>query len=112
MGLTIGTVVKQGVIGDLKYKIVPVTWDSSYASTGESLTAANLGLQEVIAVIDLGTNATLSSGDKTVRAEYDYTNSKLLAYGFDGSQTGDAALTEVDSLDLSNCVSRLLVIGK
>ena len=32
-----------GVIGDLKYKVIEITFDSSYPTGGESLTASDIG---------------------------------------------------------------------
>ncbi len=46
MALTL-TEIKSGVQGDLAYWIGSALWDSAYATSGESFTAANAGLSEI-----------------------------------------------------------------
>ena len=43
-----GTDYPSGVIGDLKYKVIEITFDSSYATGGESLTASDIGFDQIV----------------------------------------------------------------
>lgn len=71
MALTI-SVQNRSVFGTKRIVVADVDFDSSYPTGGESLTAADLGLKK----IDL----LLASPEEGISFEYDYTNSKLLAY--------------------------------
>ncbi len=77
-GLTInrsavpGAFVFGGGFGNMKVAVVEVTFDSSYATGGESLTASDLGLQKVhfaiCNIVDVGAdtvNVTNAYYDKT-----------------------------------------------
>jgi hypothetical protein len=61
-----------GVAGNLRYAYVTIDFDSSYPTGGESLTAADLGMRTILDI-----NIRPKSG---LVFEYDYTNSKVLAY--------------------------------
>jgi hypothetical protein len=92
-----------GVPGNNKYVIKRILFDSSYASGGESLTAADLGLESLHIVLVHGE-------DSGYIPQYDYTNSKLAVYeaGADG-----AALDEVaDTTDLSAFYARVIAYGR
>ena len=69
-----------GVPGNNKYVIKRVKFDSSYASNGESLTATQLGLEQIHMLI-----AQCESNGLV--AQYDYTNATLDLYeaGADGA---------------------------
>jgi hypothetical protein len=69
------------------------SFDSSYPTGGESLTAADLGLR----VIDL---MLIQSGHKGISCEYDYTNEKVLAY-VPGILTGAAGAGTLDDFPLT-----------
>ena len=78
MALTIttssnGTDYPSGVIGDLKYKVIELTFDSSYVTGGESLTASDIGFDQIVL-------AQIEPTDGMSFA-YDYTNSTVKAYG-------------------------------
>jgi hypothetical protein len=62
-----------GVIGDLKYKVIEITFDSSYPTGGESLSASDIGFDQIVL-------AQIEPTDGMSFA-YDYTNSKVKAYG-------------------------------
>lgn len=86
MALTI-TVTRRITAGDQHWVSGHLSFDSSYPTGGEALAAADLGLR----TIDL----MLVQPTKGLAYEYDYTNSKLLAYaqgvlvGAAGSETMD-----------------------
>lgn len=110
MALTVGTPTKTGVFGDLKYVVVPVTFDNSYPTGGETLDLDLLGLSSVVAVTNAGASYDAQG---TVVPAWDAANSKLVAYGANGAAAGSAALTEVaNAADLSTITVTLLVLGK
>ena len=59
--------------GNLKYKAIEITFDSSYPTGGESLTPGMIGLDDIINII-IEPSDGISFG-------YDYTNEKIKAYG-------------------------------
>lgn len=71
MALTLSD-VKTGVLGDLRYRVMDVTFDSSYPTGGESLTAADLGWDSII---ELKARSTTNGYEFS----YDYTNHLLKA---------------------------------
>lgn len=79
MALTVTSKIPNGVpdvIGGYSYLVVAsVTFDSSYATGGETLTAGNLGFPPGATIVQL--NAHPAAG---YLFEYDYTNAKLKAY--------------------------------
>ena len=93
---------------DVKMVFYRVTWDSSYASGGESLAAADVGLNEILYVF--ATNAPCGDiggdGLSAIGAAYDYTNSKLLAIQLD---TGKEL---TNGTNISAFKTRLLIIGQ
>ena len=92
-----------GVPGNNKYVIKTCTFDSSYATGGEELTATTLGLESLHFV-------ALSMEKSGYVAQYDYTNSKIALYeaGADG-----AILDEVgNTTDVSAVVVRVLAFGR
>lgn len=112
MALTVAKVTDgASVFGNRKIRTFTITFDSSYVTAGEPLTAATLGLsgKTLIAVIPHGafrnTDATLG-----IIVSYDVANSKLVAYwGNAGSVSG---MPEVASTtDLSTYSGRITVIA-
>jgi hypothetical protein len=114
MALTIAKVTNApdvtGVGGKFKLHIRTITFDSSYVTAGEPLTAADLGSsgRTIFAVLPHGafrnTDATLG-----IIVSYDHTNSKLVAYwGNAGSVSG---MPEVASTtDLSTYSGRVTIL--
>lgn len=104
MALT-NSVVFRTTFGNKKVVVVDVTFDSSYPTGGESLTAANLGLTKIQYVAP-------GVADTNYVTRYDYTNSKLLAYTSDYSTDVDGPLIEVaNATSLATADVRLLVVG-
>ena len=92
-----------GVPGNVKYVIKDITFDDSYPTGGEGLSATQLGLEEVYIVL-------ISQKSDGYVVQYDYTNEKLEIYeaGADG-----AALDELgDTADASGIGIRLIAYGK
>lgn len=84
MSLTVSEIARS-VFGNKRIVISEVTFDSSYATGGEALTAATLGLSTIDALfVDAGAAAAGTTG---VVVKYDKTNSKLQAFGAPASST-------------------------
>jgi hypothetical protein len=112
MALTI-TKVTNGdyVIGNKKVRTRDITFDTSYATGGLALTAANVGLRSVVSMSTDG-GAKNSAGTSLVPVRYDYANSKLQAYRYDGASAGKAFLEEVAAaVDLSAFTVRAVFTG-
>lgn len=92
-------------------KVQTVTFDSSYATGGESLTPSNVGMSEFLAVIPLP-DANALEGHVV---QYDYTAQKLMVFRqTDPADAGgaDVALVEVaNAVDLSTLVVRVVCLG-
>lgn len=90
MALT-NTVVKHAVEGAHRVKYVDITFDSSYATGGEALVAADVGLSKIVHV-------GVGTGNVTTvfyLSQFDYTNNKLLTFTA-GAQT--ASTTDLSAL--------------
>lgn len=111
MALTIATPKPQksdDVFGGLRVRIRTVTFDNSYPTGGESMTAADLGLSEIL-FVDFSVDHS-----PAYQLAYDYVNSKILVFGV--QQDADAAVTdpfdeEDNGADLSTLQVRILVLG-
>jgi hypothetical protein len=112
MALTIASTSAQSgdVWGRQKTRIVTVTFDSSYATGGESFTPALVGLTEFTLVVPVPDAAVLPG----YVIQYDYTNKKLIVFGVeqdaDGADT-DRLDEEDSAVDLSTLVIRVLCVG-
>lgn len=91
MALTI-TVTRRITAGDQHLVSGHVSFDSSYPTGGESFTAANLGLRTV--------DLMLVQQTKGIVFEYDYTNSKLMAYT-QGAVVGAAGAVTMDDFPVT-----------
>lgn len=106
MALTISQ-IRRTVWGDHRAVTATVTFDASYPTGGESLTAANLGLVGIEAVIPAG--PARSATPEALPVSFDLTNSKLLAFRVD--QVDDILEQVPDTTDLSAFSVVLLVLG-
>lgn len=84
-------------LGDLLFVHGTITYDNSYPTGGEAITASTFGLNTLFEVILQGTGAEVAIFDKT--------NSKILLYTADGTQAANAS-------DQSAVVTRYLAIGR
>jgi len=87
------------VWGRNRVVVKTVTFDSSYATGGESLLPGDLGLSEIHAVL-----VSVQSGGTPTEVQYNYTTRTLVALR--GAMVEVAAAT-----DLSALVVRVVVIG-
>lgn len=112
MGLTLAfDRAASGVDGNRRRRVYDVTFDSSYPTTGESLTAADLGLRKVERVVPEGPagDSDGTGGTLSVNVRYDYSSAKLQAY--EGAASG-ASFAEVGSTDsLTNYLVRVTAYG-
>lgn len=93
---------KNGVMGDLKYRIVRVTGDSSYATGGYSLTLSNLALSDV-----LFQGSNMASG---YFGHYDEATQKVLFYR---NAAGAGAFAETpNATNIATITVTLFILGK
>lgn len=108
MALSLSQVERSTVFGDRRVRFFTVTWDSSYATGGESLTAGDVGLQRIDFLV--AEPAAASAGTSAHVVKYDYTNSKLQA--FETGAAVDSPLKEATAAaDLSATPCRIMVVG-
>jgi hypothetical protein len=97
--------------GDVSKKMVlaRVTFDSSYPSNGEAVTAADFGLSSIDVIISIGASFATGGGDTGRVLAYDRTAGKLIV-GQAG--TADSPLNDSDNADdLSALTFDVIVIG-
>lgn len=85
------------------FKVIEITFDASYPTGGESLTAADCGLSSIIAM-----QAHVAAG---FVFEYDLTNSKLIAFWVDTTTDGAAMAQVANTTNMATVVTRALVWG-
>jgi hypothetical protein len=97
--------------GNKKIKIRDVTFDSSYPTGGEPLTAADVGLKRIDQVLcDAG--AKNAAGTLVIPVRYDHANAKLQGYEYNGAAAGVARLQELaNTFDASAFTARITFIG-
>ena len=101
MAVTV-TIKHATVFGNKRIVVADITFDSSYPTSGEPLTATNLGLTNI--------ELMLAAPDGGYVFEYDHTNHLLKAFW--GSATASAVLAEVtNATSMSSIVSRIFAIG-
>jgi len=108
MALTIatssaGVEFERGVPGDMQYRVFEITFDSSYPTGGESMTAADIGFSKIEFI-------TFAGGDGGYVFDYDFANSKVIVYRSAGSA---AALGQVpNTTNLSAITTRAMAWGR
>lgn len=107
MALSLTQVGRRTVFGDRRVVIFDVTFDSSYANDGESLTAADCGLSYIDFVHC--TNAVAADYNTGYNVTYLHATSKL--HLLNGGTT-DAPLEEAGQDDLSTFSCRIMVVGR
>lgn len=109
MALTI-TTVKKDVWGTKRVHIADITFDNSYPSGGESLTAADLGFANTLDAVFCEGLAAKADETLAVGVKYDYTASKLVAY--ETAAAAEGPLAQVDNTEsLDTYVVRIMAIG-
>lgn len=103
MAATVAVVQELGPDGPNVAKIVTVTMDSSYATGGEAVTAADCGLSRIVQFA-LEPNAGYVP-------EYDHANSKVKAFWVDTTVDGAAMAEVVATTNLATVVFRGKVVG-
>lgn len=118
MALTIATVTGADyVAGNKRVKVRDITFDNSYPTGGESLTASDVGLKNIEQVIPNGpaVDSDGTGGTHAVPVSYDYSTSKLQAWevpDLDGNAATNVVLNEVGNTDsLANYLVRITFIG-
>lgn len=97
------------VFGDAKVASGTVTFDSSYPTGGEPLTAATLGMNSIFVFLPAG---PARDADGAVTVSYDHTNSKVFAYWVDTTTDGAEMFEVTDTTNLSGYSFRFLAVGR
>lgn len=98
------------VIGNKRVRTRDVTFDSSYATGGETLVPADVGLKTIVCADTGGLARTGAAGATAAVVSYDYTNQKLQAYVSNGASP--ALLNEAPSTtNLSTNAVRITFVG-
>lgn len=108
--------ITESTVGEFKLRVLDVTFDNSYVTTGEPLTAASLGWSFLfghIGGIAMAKNAagTLAM-PVTVTPNASGSQVLLQAYRYDGASAGKASLEEAaNAFDASTFTARLYLLG-
>lgn len=94
--------------GRQRVRIVTVTFDSSYATGGEDLTPANVGLAE-IAFVDTSPDSASAAG---YIAQYNYSTKKLQLFVEEAVAAGGPLVELANATDVSTVKVRCLIIGR
>lgn len=106
MAISVTEVGRRTTMGDRRVRFYSLTFDSSFADEGESLTPATLGMNRIdILVAEAAFDMT---GDLAYVPVYNYATEKLVM--FNGGTT-DAPLEEAGTDDLSAYQCRIMVVG-
>ena len=109
MALTL-TKISAYTSGNKRHRVYDVTFDSSYPTGGESLTAADVNLRKIEQPSVPGPATATRGGTTGVLATYDYTNSKLQAFW--GNAGTASVLPEVtDTTNVATQICRITAIG-
>lgn len=120
MALTIANVshpnqqVTEWPFGPFKCRLINVTFDNSYLTTGEVLTAATLGWNQIHGAIALDGGITTSTGTvmANIVARPNAARTQIAFQAYETAGTVDTAHKEVTSAtDLSTYSGRFLIIG-
>mgnify|MGYP001004344528 FL=1 len=109
MALTL-TKIAAFTSGNKRHRVYDVTFDSSYPTGGESLTASDVNLRKIEQLIVHGPATATRGGTTGVLATYDYTNAKLQAFW--GNAGTASVLPEVtNTTDIATQICRITAIG-
>lgn len=78
------------IVGNRKETVTDVTFDNSYPTGGEAVTAANLGLSNLDEVTDIQVKA-VGGTVNVANVFFDEVNSKLIVYDETPAEVADAA---------------------
>lgn len=106
MAISATQVGRRTVFGDRRVGFYNITWDSAYATGGEALTPAMLGLNDIDYVSADGTVS--ANGLLAYLTQYDYAAGTLQLFNSAGD--GDA-FDEAGTDDVSGFRTRIMVVG-
>lgn len=106
MALTV-TAARKSVFGDRRIVVADITWDSSYATGGESLTPAMLGLHALDLVL---AEPTVGGSSDVLAYVSAYNRGTETLQLFNSAGDGDP-LDEAGNDDVSTYTTRLIAIG-
>ena len=90
--------------GGIRFAVIDITFDNSYATGGWAVTPANLGMSVIYGMIALGPQVAAAGSLIT----YDPVNGKLLAFK---STAAGSLFGEIAAADLNTRVCRFYVVG-
>jgi hypothetical protein len=108
-----GAELPKGVFGDLQYRVLDITFDSSYLTGGELLTAEDIGLSKVwFSIIPVAEDT--SGTDVSYSVLYDIAAGKLKAYNVDVDAVADldGSIEVASAADLSAVTVRCVFFGE
>lgn len=109
MALTL-TKISAYTAGNKRFRVYDVTFDASYPTGGESLTAANVNLRRIEELIVHGPSTATRGGTTGALPTYDYTNAKLQLFW--GNAGTASVLPEVtDTTDVATQICRITAVG-
>lgn len=110
MALTIAKVTgADHTAGNMRQKVRTITFDSSYPTGGESLTAADLGLKRIFELRPHG-SFRAAANTSAIEVSYDHTNSKLIAF-WGNAGTASVQPEVTNTTDLSTYSGRITAVG-
>lgn len=121
MALTIANVstpnatINEFSFGPYRARLIDVTFDNSYLTTGEILTAASLGWNQVFGAITITPPANAAGTASMALLVKKATNNKqvtLQLQRYDGASAGKANFEEAaNAFDASLFTTRILILG-
>ena len=100
------------VAGNKRFKFRKITFDSSYPDGGEAVTASEVGLRKIDAVIFMG-QVTKTDEEGAFAVSWDYDAGKIVVFEGDNNNAADAPFVEagVATTDLSSYTVHALFLG-
>ena len=109
MALTL-TKISANTSGNKRRRVYDVTFDSSYPTGGESLTAADVNLRKIEQLIVHGPSTATRGGTTGAFPSYDYTNAKLQLF-WGNADTASVAPEVTSTTDVATQICRITAIG-
>ena len=114
MALTL-TKIAAFTSGNKRHRVYDVTFDSSYPTGGESLTASDVNLRKIEQLIVHGPSTATRGGTTGALPTYDYTNAKLQLFwarATDGNAQSATVFPEVtNTTNVATQICRVTAIG-
>ena len=113
--------IRGGFGTDIVMTMGEFVFDTSYASGGEALAAADVGLNDIMFILLTPEPSATSTGSgtaagrgQTMHVQYNYDTAKVMAFGATSGAVGSTSIMEVEvagTADLSAFTVRFLAFG-